>query len=928
MTYTVNVINTSDVDAHDVLVAEYFGGKGTLTFIPMDGVTDNGNGTYTIATVPANSSVALNFTYVIVDGDAPEVLNAAVITEPDPPVDIEKEADKHIAKVDEVVTYTIRVTNTTDSTVTDLLVSDNNNFTGDIVAQSTEKYTYNGDRTWTIASMEPGEVVEIVYTYTMQTEDESTIVNQATVEYSHDGEDYKIPSEPVEVVKPDDGTITIHKDADKSIAKPGEVVTYTVTIHNGKDYDVENVRLTDANNFAGVIESVDGAGYTFENGEFLIDRIPAGESVVVHYTYTVLIPDVDTQILKNIATAHVPSKDPDEPEEEYPSNEVEVKVPGDETETELPKFDVTKSVDKTEASVGDTLNYTVTVTNLTDIDAESIVLEDFFDGVGDLVFIPMDGVTDNGDGTYTIDNIPAAGSVTLNFTYVVQSGDAPVVLNAAVVNEPDPPIDIEKDADKYVARVDELVTYTIRVENTTDTRVTDLTVSDHNNFAGAIQAESSDRFTYNGDGTWTIGFMDPGEVLEITYTYTVTTADPTVMENTAKVEYTHDGERYEIPSNPVDVEKPNDGVITIRKTADKTVAKPGEVVIYTVTVHNGKDYDVENATLTDANNFSGEIFAVEGSGYHYENGVFTLDKIPAGADVVIRYAYTVTIADVDTMILENVATIHVPGRTPDEPDEDIPSNEVEVEVPGDEVETNVPTEKNFTIVKSADKSKVHVGETIQYRVVITNTGDVDLINVAVKDNNDGAGQITAASGNGYTYDASSTTFTIDRIPVGESFTLYYSYVAQEADAGHDVTNVAVAKAPGQNPEDPNNPGHGVDPDKPIDEDVEKPSNEVVVPVVEDPTPVTPPEEPEEPTPEEPEEPTPTPPPLGWLEILTVDGMPFDIFSGNWKTGIGFAQGIIGLVVVLIAGVVALVVTLKKRGKCKNTKEEDKTDTKK
>lgn len=928
LNYTVTVSNSGKADAQNVVVAEYFGGQGTLTFIPMDGVTDNGDRTYTIATVQAGSKVELHFTYVVMENDAPEVLNAAVITEPDPPVDIEKEADKHIAKVDEVVTYTIRVTNTTDSTVTDLLVSDNNNFTGDIVAQSTEKYTYNGDRTWTIASMEPGEVVEIVYTYTMQTEDESTIVNQATVEYSHDGEDYKIPSEPVEVVKPDDGTITIHKDADKSIAKPGEVVTYTVTIHNGKDYDVENVRLTDANNFAGVIESVDGAGYTFENGEFLIDRIPAGESVVVHYTYTVLIPDVDTQILKNIATAHVPSKDPDEPEEEYPSNEVEVKVPGDETETELPKFDVTKSVDKTEASVGDTLNYTVTVTNLTDIDAESVVLEDFFDGVGDLVFIPMDGVTDNGDGTYTIDNIPAAGSVTLNFTYVVQSGDAPVVLNAAVVNEPDPPIDIEKDADKYVARVDELVTYTIRVENTTDTRVTDLTVSDHNNFAGAIQAESSDRFTYNGDGTWTIGFMDPGEVLEITYTYTVTTADPTVMENTAKVEYTHDGERYEIPSNPVDVEKPNDGVITIRKTADKTVAKPGEVVIYTVTVHNGKDYDVENATLTDANNFSGEIFAVEGSGYHYENGVFTLDKIPAGADVVIRYAYTVTIADVDTMILENVATIHVPGRTPDEPDEDIPSNEVEVEVPGDEVETNVPTEKNFTIVKSADKSKVHVGETIQYRVVITNTGDVDLINVAVKDNNDGAGQITAASGNGYTYDASSTTFTIDRIPVGESFTLYYSYVAQEADAGHDVTNVAVAKAPGQNPEDPNNPGHGVDPDKPIDEDVEKPSNEVVVPVVEDPTPVTPPEEPEEPTPEEPEEPTPTPPPLGWLEILTVDGMPFDIFSGNWKTGIGFAQGIIGLVVVLIAGVVALVVTLKKRGKCKNTKEEDKTDTKK
>ena len=932
LTYTVNVANTGDVDAQNVLVAEYFGGKGTLAFVPMDGVTDNSDGTYTVATVPANSSVSLSFTYVVAEDDAPEVLNAAVITEPDPPVVVEKEADKHIAKVDEVVSYTIRVTNTTDSTVTDLLVSDNNNFAGDIVAQSADKYTYNGNRTWTIASMEPGEVVEIEYTYTMQAEDESTIVNQATVEYSHDGEDYKIPSEPVEVEKPNDGTITIHKDADKSVAKPGEIVTYTVTIHNGKDYDVENVRLTDANNFAGVIEGVDGAGYTFENGEFLIDRIPAGASVVVHYTYTVTISDVDTQILKNVATAHVPSNDPDKPDEEYPSNEVEVKVPGDEVETELPKFDVTKSVDKTKASVGDTLNYTVTVTNRSNMDAKSVILEDYFDGVGNLAFIPMDGVTDNRDGTYTIANIPAAGSVSLSFTYVVQSGDAPVVLNAAIVDEPDTPVEIEKDADKYIARIDEVVTYTIRVENTTDSRVTDLTVSDHNNFTGALTAESTDRYTYNGNGSWTIGYMDPGEVLEITYTYTVTTADPTVMENTAKVTYTHDGERYQIPSNPVDVEKPDDGVITIRKTADKTVAKPGEVITYTVTVHNGKDYDIENATLTDANNFSGDIFAVEGSGYHYENGVFTIDKIPAGGDIVIRYAYTATIADVDTQILENTATIHVPGRTPDEPTEDIPSNPVDVEVPGDEVETEIPTEKNFTIVKSADKSKVHVGETIQYRLVITNTGNVDLINVAVKDTNDGAGAIVATSGNGYTYDASTTTFTIAKIPVGESFTLLYSYVAQEADAGHDVTNVAVAKAPGQNPKDPTNPGHGIDPDKPIDEDVEKPSNEVIVPVVKDSTPVTPtPDQPTPtPTPTPIPTPTPTPTPMGWLEILTVDGMPLNVFSsvfsGNWKTGIGFAQGMIGLIVVLFAGIIAFVIVVKKRNSSKPKNEDAEKDT--
>lgn len=98
-----------------------------------------------------------------------------------------------------------------------------------------------------------------------------------------------------------------------------------------------------------------------------------------------------------------------------------------------------------------------------------------------------------------------------------------------------------------------------------------------------------------------------------------------------------------------------------------------------------------------------------------------------------------------------------------------------MEVPGSGTETDIPLEKSLTIVKSADKTKVNVGETINYRVVVTNTGEVDLVNVTVKDNNDGASHIEAQNGNGYTYDSATTTFTIARIPVGESFTLTYSY---------------------------------------------------------------------------------------------------------------------------------------------------------
>ena len=965
LNYTVTVKNGGNADAENILIKDFFDGNGTLNFKAMDGVTDNGDNTYTISTVKAGESVKLRFSYVVVEGDEPLVLNAAVIKDPTPPVDVEKEADKHIAKVDEVVTYTISVKNTTSEPVDNVTVTDTNNFKGEIKAENADKYTYNGNKTWTIPTIAAGETIYITYTYTMQAEDATVIENIANVTYSKDGTDYNIPSNPVDVEKPDDGVVTIRKAADKTKAEPGEVVTYTVTVHNGKNHDIENARLTDTNNFAGEIVSVEGADYTFENGEFTINKIPAGGDVVIHYTYTVEIADVPTQILENIATIHVPGTNPEDPnnpghgkdpekpidpDTEIPSNKVDVEVPGSETETEIPVIEITKSVDKAEAKVGDTLNYTVTVANKGKADAENVVVEDFFDGNGTLNFVPMDGVADNGDNSYTISTVKAGESVTLNFTYVVVTADAPKVLNAAVVKDPTPPIDVEKDADKYIAKVTDVVTYTITVKNTTDETVNDITVADHNNFAGNVTAESSNRYTYNGDGTWTIGYLDAGEALDIVYTYTVETTDESVMENTATIKYTHDGEQYNIPSNTVDVKKPEDGVVTIWKSANKTVAKPGETVTYTVTVHNGKDHDIQNAALTDENNFSGSIFAVDGAGYHYENGVFTIDTIPAGGDVVVHYAYTVGIADVTTHILENVATIHVPGTNPEDPenpgqgkdptkpidpDTDIPSNKVDVEVPGSGTETNVPLKKSLTIVKSADKTKVNVGETINYRVVVTNTGEVDLVNVTVKDNNDGASHIEAQNGDGYTYNSATTTFTIARIPVGESFTLTYSYVAVDADAGHDVINVAVAKAPGQNPEDPENPGHGKDPSKPIDEDVEKPSNEVKVPVVKPSTPTTPDEPKPTPTPDNPK-PTPTPvppekpktPPIGWLDIFKVDGKPFSLFSiftSNKKTGIGFAQSIVGLVAMVGIGVAALVVVNHKRKKDENDNKDNHKD---
>ena len=144
-----------------------------------------------------------------------------------------------------------------------------------------------------------------------------------------------------------------------------------------------------------------------------------------------------------------------------------------------------------------------------------------------------------------------------------------------------------------------------------------------------------------------------------------------------------------------------------------------------------------------------------------------------------------------------------------------------------------------TVVKAADKAALAVGDTVTYTLTVSNIGTVELTDLPVRDTHDGAGSIQAADGPGYTY--ADGVFTVLRLPVGKSITITYRYTALQADAGKVLTNIAVATVPGANPEDPDHPGQGLDPEKPIDPDKEVPSNEVEVPVDPDKAPEPPPE---------------------------------------------------------------------------------------
>ena len=81
--------------------------------------------------------------------------------------------------------------------------------------------------------------------------------------------------------------------------------------------------------------------------------------------------------------------------------------------------------------------------------------------------------------------------------------------------------------------------------------------------------------------------------------------------------------------------------------------------------------------------------------------------------------------------------------------------------------------RDITITKTVDVTKAFVGDKLTYTITVTNTGDVDLQDVAVVDEMLGIEQV------------------IGELKAGESWTQQFTYTAQESDVGKTIVNTAV-----------------------------------------------------------------------------------------------------------------------------------------
>ena len=235
-------------------------------------------------------------------------------------------------------------------------------------------------------------------------------------------------------VTSDTATLTI-LGADVQITKThspdpvvaGRTLTYTLLIQNNGPCSATNVVVTDTlpSEITEAKYMVNGTPQGDWTGNYTIDTLEPGLTVTI--TITGKVAPWATETLTNTATARVTSGtyDPDDKNNTATSTTT-VEIQAD--------ISVTKKVSPTIAKPGDTITYTIEVTNNGPSDAPNVVVTDTLPQYITGATYEVDG-TDKGNwtGSYTIGRMKPGDTVTITITGTVSSGASGTLTNTVVV---------------------------------------------------------------------------------------------------------------------------------------------------------------------------------------------------------------------------------------------------------------------------------------------------------------------------------------------------------------------------------------------------------------------------------------------------------------------------------------------------------------
>ncbi|MCR1165262.1 cell surface protein [Clostridium botulinum] len=577
------------------------------------------------------------------------------------------------------------------------------------------------------------------------------------------------------------------------VANVGETVTYTVTLENTCTSPLTNVFFKDniPNGLLFVAGSVIVNGVSegsFDpNVGFTIPNIPGGSTATITFDAVVNAVPTPNPAL-NTATinySYTPVEGGIENNFTVDSNTVPLEV-----RAVVADVGVIKTGSPNPVMSGETLTYTIDVSNLGPGDAQNVVLTDTippeitgaeFSTDGGVTFSPW-------PGSFNIGTLLNQETRTILIRGTVASVAPGFITNTAEVTSTTPDPNLSNNTSTSVIEVNEsteeadvgvfksvglnpvpageVVVFPIRVSNFGPADAQNIVLTDTipPEITGAEFSEDGGSTFSPWTGSLVIETLLNGETRDILIRGTVSPTAAGIISNTATVTSTTPDPNPSNNTSTVDVEvlAPVVADVSVVKTASPNPVMTGELLTYTINVTNFGPSSAENVVLTDV--ISPEITGAEfstngGETFSPWPGSLNIGTLPASKTktILIRGIVSPTA----TGIISNTAT--VTSTTPD-PNPNNNTSTVEVEVipvvvgeadisvvktaspnpvaPG-EADVSVvktaspnpvaPEEADVSVVKTAITKRVRPGDTVVYTIVVSNAGPAAAQNVVVTD---------------------------------------------------------------------------------------------------------------------------------------------------------------------------------------------------
>ena len=573
---------------------------------------------------------------------------------------ITKTVDDPLPAENDSITYTVVVDNNGPVTATNIQIDDLLPSGVTFSSSSTTQGVYiSASGIWVLSSVASGAADTLTINATVDTGTAATtIVNTASVaalDQTDPNSGNDSDSAPITVAGAD---LAITKTVDDDFPNEGQTIVYTVTLDNNGPDAATNVQVTDLLPTGVTFSSSSPSQGTYASGTgvWVVGSVGSGSSATLTINATV-DPGTGGSTINNSASVTASDQGDDIPGND--SDDVDITV-------QTLDLAIAKSVDDSFPNEGDTINYTLVLTNNGPDAGTNVEVTDALpSGVTFVSSSATAGSYDDGTGIWSVPSIANAVSDTLTISASIDAGTGTsTIINTATITDSDQADtnagNDTDDASLTVQSVDLAVTkdvsdptpdegdsidYTIVLTNNGPDTATNVTVTDVLPAGVTFVSSSATTGSYtSGTGVWSVpGIANAvSDTLVITATVDLATGGTTINNAAALTSSDQADSNPANDSDNVDIDVI--GIdLAVTKTIDDANPNEGDTINYTVALTNNGPDTATNVEITDllpAGTTFSSFTATQGT-YTSGTGIWSLASLANAASDTLVITATV-----------------------------------------------------------------------------------------------------------------------------------------------------------------------------------------------------------------------------------------------------------------------------------------------